>query len=354
MFPSVTMTYWEIVVGFFMYHYYTYLPELILCALRAFDIRAYKVYGDKDKYKVLIKKLEKSTSSSSFIYANGKLNPAGYFIGKNCIGQYHRDSKYVDEERLVIITTSKFYNSLLEEESVYFNKTPNPIPETVEEEESAPLIEQKEKEKSIIKVYSRTGHFKSFYYNSIDLDVSHIEPIGDQGPIVDNIIDLYQKKQRASVFIHGVSMAGKSSVGYLVAKKLNGIYCHTFNPTDPGDTFINMITESRGRNDDEDNKPLIIVLEEVNIMIHDIHNKTIRMHLDIPTQVKDKTSWCCFFDDRIFYKNVIMILTSNVSKETIDKLDPAYLNKHRIDRTFTMMNQLELLDNDTNDVAVSI
>jgi len=349
MLPPVSMSYWELVVGFFMYHYYTYLPEIILCVLQLFDIRSYKVMGDKEKYKMIIKKIEKQTSCSSYIYTNGKVAPAGYFIGKNCIGHYFRDTKYVDEERFWIITTSKFYNSLLEEDDAHFNKSPSPIHTSIEEHE--PLLEPQKK--TTIKVYSRSGHYKSFYYSPITLDVSHIEPIGDQGPIVENIIDLYKKKQRATVFIHGVSMAGKSSIGYLLAKKLNGIYCHSFNPTDPGDTFTNMITESRARNDDDDNKPLIIVLEEVNVMLNDIHTNTIRTHLDIPTQIKDKTSWCCFFDDRIFYKNVILVLTSNVSKETIDKLDPAYLNKHRIDRTFSMMNQL-ILDNDLNTLPVSI
>jgi len=44
----------------------------------------------------------------------------------------------------------------------------------------------------------------------------------------------------------------------------------------------------------------------------------------------------------IFYKNVIFILTSNESKESLDALDPAYLRKGRIDATYEMLEELVL------------
>jgi ATP-dependent 26S proteasome regulatory subunit len=44
----------------------------------------------------------------------------------------------------------------------------------------------------------------------------------------------------------------------------------------------------------------------------------------------------------IFYKNIVLILTSNESKDHIDKMDPAYLRKGRIDETYSMMEQLPI------------
>jgi len=355
--PPVTINYSEIAFGFFMYNYASYLPEVILFILQSLGVRSYLVNGDKEKYKILIKKLEKQTYNSSFIYRNGKIVPSGYFIGLNCIGFYDKDSRFIEDERIRIITTQKFYEKLISEDDIEFTKEENnPVMDKNKQEEQTksedntphsdekPLISKQAKNntynKSKVNVFIRAGQYKSFYYSSITLDVSHINPIGAQGPIVDEILKIYNKKNRASAFIYGVTLAGKSSIGYLVAKALKGNYCHTFNPTEPGDSFSNMLSEINGRNEEE--TPLVIVIEEANELIEAVHNKTVKRHIEVSTQIKDKSSWCGFLDDMIFYKNIVLILTSNESKENIDKLDPAYLRKGRIDETFSMMEQLPI------------
>ena len=351
MLTPVTINYSEIAFGFFMYNYAAYLPEVILCILQFLGIRSYLINGDKEKYKLLIKKLEKQTYNSSFIYRNGKIMPSGYFIGCNCFGYYDKESRFIEDERIRIITTQKFYEKLISEEDIEFSveeKKEEPV--KLEDEkptpEDQPLIAKSPKNtgynKSKVNVFIRSGQYKSFYYTSITLDVSHINPIGAQGPIVDDIVSIYNKKNRASAFIHGVTLAGKSSIGYLVAKALKGNYCHTFNPTEPGDSFSNMLSEISGRNEEE--KPLVIVMEEANELIEAVHNKTVKRHIEVSTQIKDKSSWCGFLDDMIFYKNIVLILTSNESKEHIDKMDPAYLRKGRIDETYSMMEQLPISD----------
>jgi hypothetical protein len=349
----VSINYAEIAFGFFMYNYSIYLPEIILCLLQLIGVRSYLINGDKEKYKILIKKLEKLTYNSSFMFRNGKIIPSGYFIGYRCIGIYHKEPRYVEDETIRIITTQKFYDNLISEEDIEFSPEDKQIIdtkselvklETEKEKENQPLIpKQKKDNKSKVNVYMRSGQYKSFYYTSITLDVSHINPMGAQEPIVDDIVKIYNKKNRAAVFIYGVTLAGKSSIGYLVAKALKGQYCHTFNPTEPGDSFSNMLSEIKGRDEDDD-KPLVIVIEEANELIEAVHNKTIKRHIEVSTQVKDKSSWCGFLDDMIFYKNIILILTSNESKENIDKMDPAYLRKGRIDETYSMMEQLPIAD----------
>ena len=354
----VSINYAEIAFGFFMYNYSIYLPEIALCILQYIGIRSYLINGDKEKYKLLIKKLEKLTYNSSFIFRNGKLIPSGYFIGYGCVGLYQKESRYVEDETIRIITTQKFYENLISEDDIEFSGedaksaavSTDTSSELVKSEpdkmnETQPLITKPKKEnnnKSKVNVYMRSGQYKAFYYTSITLDVSHINPIGAQGAIVDDIVNIYNKKGRASVFIYGVTLAGKSSIGYLVAKALKGQYCHTFNPTEPGDNFSNMLSEIKGR--DEEEKPLVIVMEEANELIEAVHNKTIKRHIEVSTQVKDKSSWCGFLDDMIFYKHIILILTSNESKENIDKMDPAYLRKGRIDETYSMMDQLPISD----------
>jgi hypothetical protein len=329
-----------------MYNYSIYIPEIVLCFLQIFGVRGYIINGDKDKYKHIIKKLEKHTYNSSYLYRNGKIIPNGYFIGPGCIGHYYRDNRYIEDESIRILATSKFYKFLIEEDDIEFSKEENIKSESQDTNEKHSLIAKiikKEPQKSKVQVFIRNGQYKSFYYTPIKLDVSHINPIGAQGPIVDSIVNIYKKQSRAAVFIYGVTLAGKSSIGYLVAKALKGSYCHTFNPTEPGDNFSNLICEINGHKD-EDN-PHIIVLEEANEILEAIHNKTVRRHNEISTQIKDKSSWCGWLDDMIFYKNIILILTSNESKENIDKMDPAYLRKGRIDETFSMMEQLDIVNN---------
>jgi hypothetical protein len=158
---------------------------------------------------------------------------------------------------------------------------------------------------------------------------------------VENIVSLFQKKGRATVFIHGISLAGKSSVGLLVAKALKGCFCHTFNPSDPGDSFYSIIDDIRSR---DTQTPIVVTLEEANVIIRNIHTNSIPRNPKIPTSVRDKSSWSTLLDDMIFYKNIVFILTSNESKEHIDALDQAYLRKGRIDASYEMLKQLPLVD----------
>jgi hypothetical protein len=165
--------------------------------------------------------------------------------------------------------------------------------------------------------------------------MNHIRPIGDQEPIMNSMVDIYNRTGRATFFVHGVTYAGKSTLGYLLAKQLNGIYCHSFNPSEPGDKLSNLMVDV-----ERDGEPLIIVLEEADVVIKSIHNGSVKLNPDVPTSVFNKASWSNFLDDMVFYNNVILILTSNMSKAEIDKMDESYLRKGRINEYYSMQNKL--------------
>jgi len=374
MLTPMVLSYWQIIIGYGMYQLTPYITDIIFLILQFIGVRHYIISGDKDHFRKIFKILESETRATSCKYINGKDVPSGYFIGRNCIGQFMNQNSY-DDEKIHIVTTVKYYKRLTEESSVSFNegirfgytdmsgllsngnndksintnkngksdkngksgKNGKSRKNGIAENEPVALYQEEVK----IKKFWRQGQYKNFYYPSIKLDVSHINPIGDQVRVADDIIKLYKKKGRAVVFIHGVSMAGKSTIGYLVAKSLKGHYCHTFNPTDPGDHFQRMIGELNPR--DEEHVPIIIVLEEANEIIHAIHNKTVQKIIEIPTPVHNKGTWTTFLDDLVFYQDVILILTSNESKADLDALDPAYLGLGRIDASYSMMNQLPLV-----------
>jgi hypothetical protein len=112
---------------------------------------------------------------------------------------------------------------------------------------------------------------------------------------------------------------------------------------DPGDQIgylINLMSSDSG----DDDVPIIIVLEEADCIIQAIHKNTVILNKEVPTSVYKKTTWSTFLDDMIFYKNVILILTSNMSKDDIDSLDNAYLRKGRINASYSMNTPLQIED----------
>jgi hypothetical protein len=299
--------------------------------------------GERELLRRVVKTLSSECYSCSYKHLNGKEIPSGYFFCKEYIGYLDNTARFNEDERIHLVCTKATYQRLVEERTVVDTFAPEQ-----ETKETVGLLEADKNEskspskpeQSKIRAYIRKGQFKNLYYSCIKLDLSHICPIGEQGPIVEDVIKIYKKKRRAVVFIHGVSFAGKSSIGFLLAKRLKGNYCHSFNPTDPGDNFASVINELT---DDEDS-PIIIVLEEVDGIIRAVHNETIKSNSEIPTSVRNKESWVNFLDDMMFYKNVIVVLTSNTEKKDLDLLDEAYLRKGRIHAYYSMMNKLSLED----------
>jgi DNA replication protein DnaC len=255
-----------------------------------------------------MKKITNYIFYTEISHTNGRDQPSGFFVGKKYYG--YIDIK--DVTTITLYTKEETYNSLMEQEEIQIK-----------------VIEPIQKPKNKINVFIRKGTFKNIYYNSIRLDLSHIQPIGDQQNVIDSIKIHYNKNERASIFIHGVTGAGKSTIGYLLAKELNATYCHTFNPTEPGDYLCNLMVDIRLHDD-----PVVIVIEEIDVLIKRI-DQGIKKNEEIPIEIHNKTTWNNFMDDLIFYK-IIIIFTSNTSKEDLDKIDSSYLRKGRIDDYYYM------------------
>lgn len=302
--------------------YYLNPMYLLLSIIYLFKCKYYIINGDKETTSEIIKKLMPTIGYSHIKHSNGKDVPTGYFWSLKCMGYIENNNNH-EYDRIYIITNPAFYKELTQLTEVSFTNEVTDIPTT------------KEVQSKII-VYIRKGGFKNFYYQSTKLDISHIHPMGEQAPILTNMTDIYKQNSRGTFFVHGITFAGKSTLGYLLAKQLGGIYCHSFNPTEPGDRFSTLMVDI-----ERDDKPVIIILEEVDIMIKDIH-VGIKKNNEVPILVYNKTTWSTFLDDMVFYKNVILILTSNTSKEKIDSMDESYLRKGRIHASYSMLNKLIL------------
>jgi len=300
----------------FGYFFYNLSPDYLFYLIYYFfKIKKYIITGDKELTNSIMKKISNYIFYTEVSHINGRNQPSGFFVGKKYYG--YIDIK--DVTTITLYTKEETYNSLMEQEEM-----------EIVEIKPKPIIKNK------INVFIRKGSFRSLYYSSMRLDLSHINPIGDQQSVIDSIKTIYNKNGSASVFINGVAGAGKSTIGYLLAKELNGSYCHTFNPTEPGDCLSNLMVDIR-----VDDDPVIIVIEEVDIMIQKI-DKGMDKNNEIPIEIYNKTTWNNFMDDLIFYK-IILIFTSNTSKKDIDKIDTSYLRKGRIDEYYYMNTSIEKL-----------
>lgn len=323
---SISIISYIAAAGFSCFSFFMFFVTPCLFVSRMFDVRYYIVRKDDEKTRAIAKVLQIKTINSITLFQHGNFYPSGYFINWSCMGYYN----YMDmgdnvSSEIHILTTSKYFHTLFETEktSVSFNK------KTIAKDITPPQA---------LTIYSRSGSYTCCYYTRMRIDLCNLEAKGKQIEITDDICDVFQKKRRGVFFIHGVSGAGKSTIGFLVANKVKGAFCHTFNPTDPGDTLSSLLRDSVPTDD----SPTIILIEEVNTMIHALHDGKIQKHKNVTTCIHNKSTYNTFMDDLIFYKNVVFIMTSNESKESIDSLDMCYLRKGRIDGYYSMMETIEL------------
>ena len=227
--------------------------------------------------------------------------------------------------------------------SVYMISTADSFKALTEEvkEDDKSLLEQGWKppeitDESKINIHERYGSFGNAWFRKRSREAKDL-PIGQQGTIVDNIVQDYMKRRHTVAFIHGPPGTGKSMVGILVANRFSSSFCNTLKPWQPGDTIGSLLSEV----EPTAQKPLVIVFDEIDLTLIKIH-QGIPPHKTVPTLVADKSGWNNMFDaiQRGFYPNIIVIITSNKGPEFINSLDPSYIRKGRVDLTFEMTESL--------------
>jgi hypothetical protein len=316
--------------GFGLLSLFSPILTPLFFVLRLFGIHYYTIRNDEEKVRAVIKYLQKNTTSSEIIYQHGNSFPSGAFISPTCMGFYkYSGLRDAGTGEVQILTTKAMFTKMVESDKIASVFVATKLKDTAESteciEESRPL-----------QIYSRIGEYTNLYYSALRLDVQGLDPKGQQKEIVEDICQKYKETKRGVFFIHGISGAGKSTIGLLVAKQLKGTFCHTFNPTDPGDTLHLLLRDS----DPCEELPTVIVLEEINTLIRNINEGLVHKHKNITTQIHNKSTYNTFFDDLIMYKHVIIIMTSNEDKPAIDALDPCYLRQGRVHANYSMPEAL--------------
>lgn len=290
-----------------------YIWSIIFILLKIFRIHLFKVSGDK------VLKFKNHIYCSSTIADD---EPYGLVFGKYYIGYIEYTYLHSSFEWVLhIITTKSIYNKLLNKQ-LYNSES-----------------DSKSVDNYIIKFYEREGSFYNLKYNYRIVQFDKFKPKLNQTKIINSIIQYYNINHNAIVLIYGPINTGKSMISLLLANKLKKYssinLIDTFNPTDPGDNFGKIYSKISP----DINNPLIIVIDEIDIIICKLHNNYIKSHKDEPIQIKNKSEWNLFFDrfDRKLYPYVIFIMTTNKSFQYFDELDNSYFRNGRINLKFELI-----------------
>ena len=294
-----------------------YLPFLILNnywqnILEFFQLLSnlinYKLYHirRKDQVNNILREIQ-NTAYYSSVDGNNKPMHLVFSLSKLYIGIIHKrmDNRGTEDHWIKIFCKTDYINKILED------------------------VQQSNKKinKNIIRYVSGYGMFKNRNYR---MKISPYNFVGtnEQNEIINEMLELYEQKGFLTCHLYGKVGTGKTELGHILAKNLESHLCNNFDPSLPGENIINLYSAFIKSY----NSPLILIIDEFDILIDKLHNLKIVPHDDIDILIKNKQSWSNFLDDiaRNRYPNLILILTSNSYPEDINKMDISYLRKGRI------------------------
>ena len=293
-----------------MYQYLIMLAGLLgsttnlpLILLYYFNIRMFHLTNKK-----VIMGICKKLPQRSTMISDTKLS--GYIWGYWYVGHIstYMNTNKVEKINMYIICTQKFFNTI-----------------NIDDKPDDNIINEG------IDTYDRFGNYYCLEYSK---RTNYIEftATPKQQEIIENIVKYYNNTTNMSrsvvCMLSGSTGVGKSTIPFILAKQMKGSICKTFNPTDPGDDISVLYNTVNPEKD----KPLIILMDEIDTIIDNVHMTKIKHHDTVPTKIRDKTSWNGFWDDinRGDFKYTIWILTTNKSFDYFDMIDIAYIRDGRV------------------------
>ena len=309
----------------FLYFY----PFLMFFISFFFNIKEYTYYN-KEKVNCII---ENSKDNFAFKFDENN-KPIGLVIHRNkswyipLFVNWISEGEY--EKTITIFSNDSVRKKLLTRNSAE-TKTTTILPcSTIDDDDD----DDDDNDKSSINYYIQYGHYRFIRYTSRAVTIQQ-EFNAKQKEISETIISSFQKQNQVCCYIHGDIGKGKTMLCYILAKQLNAAICDTFTPSKPGsylEDLYSHISPTR-------QNPFVLLLDEIDIMLDNIHNQTILPHKDVSVQIYDKPSWNRFFDGihRGMYPHLIVILCSNISDSNIcKKYEASYLREGRINHIFKL------------------
>ena len=285
----------------------------------------YRVYqiSSKDKKNILFKKITNHQYISNKYDENNE--PIGIIIHKSVIPHFIILNRLRHQEVITIICLQIFYKELsdeiktkeridLDDDYVPYKKTTTPC-------SNITYITKRgeygyfEYGTRIVNLESMTNHKTLAFYNT-------------QKQLFRTIMNFYKNNHFCKVFLSGQPGCGKTFFAYLMAQKLDCYLCDVYKGNEPSSNFNEIYTRTRVSSE----KPMIVIFDEVDIMISEIHNNVNTEHKKYNKEIHDKTSWNSFMDKIEYgmFPYVIILMTSNKIRKDINKYDISYLRDGRV------------------------
>ena len=181
-----------------------------------------------------------------------------------------------------------------------------------------------------ISVWDRDSDYRDAFIYKFDIPFNK-EPFQRQIEIIDQILQIYNESDMniCRAFVYGKVGCGKSYIGKIITRKLNGQLATHINLSSPGSGFRHLYKKAMPTKE----CPLIVQLDELDVTIKKVHEGNIKTdHMWLITECYDKPTFTTFWSEVVTkYPYVIWLSTSNSTISDINKLDECYLRKNRQD-----------------------
>jgi len=196
------------------------------------------------------------------------------------------------------------------------------------------LEKLQEDQNTNIRYWYRSGNYWELFYSKRMIEAD-VVPDKRQLKILKSVTQYYKKHKKGVFFISGEPGNGKSTMLRILGNHYKSDICKTLRLTDPGDFMEKLYNHS----EPTEEKPLIVLFDEIDTMIHLVDKGEVFKHKSIPTQIFDKTSYNTFFDEVAdgMYPFLIILLTSNkTAKEISEENHECYLRKERVNGYYVL------------------
>lgn len=209
-----------------------------------------------------------------------------------------------------------------------------------------PEVEEKKKKNKkqpSVDIIVKSGAHLNAHMIKDKMDCYH-KPLVEQSRIASEFIAM-AKRSRDNGFpfnfiglVSGPAGTGKTLLGEIIALKLKGILCFKYDPTQYGNSISTILKVSKPTA----KRPLVLVLNEVDQWFTYPKETAAAKPSDWLTRDIDptnpKTSSNSFLDELAWIDNVIVVMTTNKSKEELDTIDGfgSLFRPGRVTKCFTM------------------
>jgi len=301
------------VTGFILNNLYPIFSTILVFICNKFPVYTFDSISDPINSEDLLNQIKKDKSFiTGYSFKQGEKNPEGLF--------YNFSKRYIGY--IKNYTSNNHYSNSIQYNIIFYGNVPIKIKSI---NNSNPISEKEDKIKLYLGDSSYNGGF-----NELKIPFN-FTPYENQKKVINMIDEIYKENKFniCRVLVWGSPGGGKSFIGKLLAKKYNSHCCFDINLLDPGTPILNLWQKVMPSKEN----PLIIQIDELDVIITKIHNKVTRGPHDwLKCLVNDKQTFNTFLSEYLLcLPYVIYLFTMNSSPQEVSKLDTSYIRENRMD-----------------------